>query len=648
MAAVRFYPIPASFDATFWNELNRLKLDEWKLEDKEQPIHANLPFVAEANLAYTFSMDYSSFKVAEEDQADNVKGILYLYNTIEHFNDQTRRKEHMNQHGQKLWDLIRDGSWTKNPRELLRFIIFMFADLKEFYYRFHTGVPTLSFPKDGLKVGDCAMRSDIQQELSKFQFSSFDSFPKLFSFTNGKAAIYDFDQLPNLNNEETWVITSVIDPKNTDVLHWEIRNLITAIAFHPVKWTSIKVAAIRPDCSISTSKVFSWDSSVLDEKNFTVVGLGNNIPLTFNLKSFFSKDELISQAADLNVKLVRWRMVPDLNLEKFKCKVLMLGSGTLGCNLARGILGWGMRNITFVDCGDVSMSNPVRQSLFDASDIGKPKAEAAAQSLKRIFPNAQVTALSMKIPMPGHPAGNDFEKVMAAVKQLEELIKSHDVIFLATDSRESRWLPTLLATAYSKLAFTVALGFDTFVVMRHGIGPNSEMHQSNFHKDLEISGKDLGCYFCLDVTAPGNSISDRTIDQQCTISRSGLSQIACGIAVELLASILQHSQGAEASAKLVGVNENSGTLGATPHQVRGHISAFNLNTATTQRSSICCGCSLKVCNKLSNENEWKEFIRGVLDDPRYLEKVCGLLELQEAANMIEDSIIPMSDSDDSS
>uniref|UniRef100_A0AC35G3J9 Autophagy-related protein 7 n=1 Tax=Panagrolaimus sp. PS1159 TaxID=55785 RepID=A0AC35G3J9_9BILA len=571
MASVRFFPIPASFDATFWNELNRLKLDEWKLEDHPQDIHANLPFVAEANLAYTFSMDYSSFKSSEPDQPDNVKGILYLYNTIEHFNDQIRRKEHMNEHGQMLWDIIHDGSWTKNPRELLRFIIFIF----------HTGVPTLSFPKDGLKVGDCAMRSDIQQELSKLSYSSFDSFPKLFSLTDGKPVIYNFEQIQNLNNEETWVITSVIDPKNADVLHWEIRNLITAIAFHPAKWTNVKVAAIRPDCSISTSKIFSWNPSVLDEKNFTVVGLGNNIPLTFNLKSFFSKDELISQAADLNVKLVRWRMVPDLNLEKFKCKVLMLGSGTLGCNLARGILGWGMRNITFVDCGDVSMSNPVRQSLFDSSDIGKPKAEAAAQSLKRIFPNAQVTALSMKIPMPGHPAGNDLKKIMATVKQLEELIKEHDIIFLATDSRESRWLPTLLATAYSKLAFTVALGFDTFVVMRHGIGPNSENHQSDFHKDLEISGKDLGCYFCLDVTAPGNSVSDRTIDQQCTISRSGLSQIA-------------------------------------------------------------------FCNKLLNENEWNEFIHGVLDDSRYLEKVCGLFDLQEAANMIEDSIIPMSDSDDSS
>lgn len=48
-----------------------------------------------------------------------------------------------------------------------------------------------------------------------------------------------------------------------------------------------------------------------------------------------------------------------------------------------------MRNITFVDSGKVSFSNPVRQPLFefvDCLDGGKPKAECAAESLKKIFP----------------------------------------------------------------------------------------------------------------------------------------------------------------------------------------------------------------------------------------------------------------------
>ena len=48
-----------------------------------------------------------------------------------------------------------------------------------------------------------------------------------------------------------------------------------------------------------------------------------------------------------------------------------------------------MKSITFVDNGKVSYSNPVRQSLFnfeDCLDGGKPKAQAAAQMLTKIFP----------------------------------------------------------------------------------------------------------------------------------------------------------------------------------------------------------------------------------------------------------------------
>jgi ubiquitin-like modifier-activating enzyme ATG7 len=48
-----------------------------------------------------------------------------------------------------------------------------------------------------------------------------------------------------------------------------------------------------------------------------------------------------------------------------------------------------MRTITLLDSGKVSFSNPVRQPLFefeDCLDGGKPKAEAAAAALKRIFP----------------------------------------------------------------------------------------------------------------------------------------------------------------------------------------------------------------------------------------------------------------------
>lgn len=64
---------------------------------------------------------------------------------------------------------------------------------------------------------------------------------------------------------------------------------------------------------------------------------------------------------ELNLKLIRWRLVPNINLQKFNdSKVLMLGSGTLGCNLARGLLGWGFKNFFFVDNANISYNNPAR------------------------------------------------------------------------------------------------------------------------------------------------------------------------------------------------------------------------------------------------------------------------------------------------
>lgn len=93
--------------------------------------------------------------------------------------------------------------------------------------------------------------------------------------------------------------------------------------------------------------------------------------------------------------------------------------------------------------------------------------------------------------MAGHPI-LDEKAVKTDYETLRALIEEHDAVFLLMDTRESRWLPTVMGKAAGKIVMNAALGFDSFVVMRHGV-------RNQDHPEQE-----LGCYFCNDVVAPAD------------------------------------------------------------------------------------------------------------------------------------------------
>ena len=68
--------------------------------------------------------------------------------------------------------------------------------------------------------------------------------------------------------------------------------------------------------------------------------------------------------------------------------------------------------------------------------------------------------------MPGHPippSAQSIAQCKADVAKLEKLVDEHDAVFLLMDSRESRWLPTVLGSAKGK----VGSSFHPFV-FHHG------------------------------------------------------------------------------------------------------------------------------------------------------------------------------------
>ena len=108
--------------------------------------------------------------------------------------------------------------------------------------------------------------------------------------------------------------------------------------------------------------------------------------------------------------------------------------------------------------------------------------------MKEIYPGVDSEGHVLSVPMAGHSI-IDESREKADFELLRQLIDDHDAIFLLMDTRESRWLPTVIAKAADKIVMNAALGFDTFVVMRHGSYRSPRATQ-------------VGCYFCNDVVAP--------------------------------------------------------------------------------------------------------------------------------------------------
>ncbi|CAK7223457.1 Autophagy protein 7 [Sporothrix curviconia] len=362
-----------------------------------------------------------------------------------------------------------------------------------------------------------------------------------------------------------------------------------------------------------------------------------------NLADYMDPTRLADQAVDLNLKLMKWRISPNLDLDSMKdISCLLLGAGTLGSYVSRNLMGWGVRRITFVDYGSVSFSNPVRQPLFEFKDClqgGAPKATRAAEALEQIYPGVEAEGHVLSVPMLGHPVV-DEKKTRSDFEKLEELIDSHDVIFLLMDTRESRWLPTIMGKAKGKIVLNAALGFDTYVVMRHGAEPRDGSEDT------------LGCYFCNDVVAPADSIKDQTLDQQCTVTRPGVAAIASALLVELFASIMQHPSRHHAQAPKTTRRANEAPayerdpedhpLGIVPHQIRGFVANFQNVLIHGKSYPQCSACSRPILDAYRKDG-W-DFVKKALGDREYVTELSGLAEIQRQAEAMAEAL-DLSDDD---
>jgi molybdopterin/thiamine biosynthesis adenylyltransferase len=80
-----------------------------------------------------------------------------------------------------------------------------------------------------------------------------------------------------------------------------------------------------------------------------------------------------------------------------KTKVAVIGAGALGNEILKNLALLGFEQVVVVDSDRIELSNLSRSVLYREADIGRPKAEAAAEAFRRIYGRACVTPLCANI-----------------------------------------------------------------------------------------------------------------------------------------------------------------------------------------------------------------------------------------------------------
>lgn len=693
---LKYVPFTSLVDTTFWHSLCKKKLEELKLDDSPLEGRAFYRNDQADDLPAFITLDYQSLRSSDDATSTSsefsyqIPLDIIIKNSLEEFK-KIDKLQLIQTFADKLWQSMCQCK-DDVPLGLTRSLLLTYLDLKKFIFYYWFAFPSFNWPSPNDAVTSKAKRvSEIFNDklmgklnviLNEESNQSWMQKNPYFLICISKQPATNEEQisllpllqlkyLDSVESSNEIIYLTFADPcKNAEYPGWPLRNLLVYVMINFPHLKTLKIFCYRStgrDASCSLSFDIYFNNLQIPKGIPVAVGWEKNsrgklLPRDpVDLSAQLDPVKLAQNAVSLNLKLMRWRLVPTLNLDVIaNTKCLLLGSGTLGCNVARALVAWGVDTITMVDNGRVSFSNPVRQSLFtfaDCLDGGKEKAIAAANALHDINPNLKTNGIQLSIPMPGHSVSREREAdVEATVRTLEQLIQDHDVIFLLMDTRESRWLPTVLGQVYRKLVINSALGFDSFLVQRHGIrkAEAAVTDATTLSRKKFINGSDLGCYYCSDVVAPGDSTRDRTLDQQCTVTRPGVSMMAAALAVELMVSILQHPLGPDAPACVSNTSEEDGgaghslysedecCLGIIPHQVRAFISRFQQLLPATAAFSNCSACSHNILNEYAQNGF--QFLLRVFNEPGYLDQVSGLKQLQDETSLQD--VWALSDDDD--
>lgn len=313
MNTLQFEPWPiCSISTLFWKTLASKKLSEFRkgrIELFIKGFYIQNPHKTAQLFFSTESFETQISSVAElGTNFRELEGKLILCDTIEEFKALDRQAEALK--------LAEDNATCQNISEICHFLIFAFADVKKFKFYHQFAYPVQLFTEEQITWSETSGNFSIDDNLeSHFTFKAVE---------NNSIVFVDNSVVKNVPG---WPLRSVLVNLSQKYSGKEF----TVFCKRPQNIEDFVLKVKLPEKN-KISGVTGWERSSTDPTKIAPIRVTD-------ISALIDPIQLAKQAGELNLKLMKWRLVPDLDLDVItKTSCLLVGSGTLGCNILRILL----------------------------------------------------------------------------------------------------------------------------------------------------------------------------------------------------------------------------------------------------------------------------------------------------------------------
>ena len=184
-------------------------------------------------------------------------------------------------------------------------------------------------------------------------------------------------------------------------------------------------------------------------------------------------------------------------------KVLIVGVGGLGSPLSMYLAGAGVGKIGIVDCDVVSLNNLPRQVLYTDNQIGLPKAFCAAERLRAMNPEIEITSYNLRLD----------------AQNAEEIISQYDIVADGCDNFATRYLISDTCQKLGKpYVYAAIRGYEGQVSVLCGDSDGNATYRTLFPDEAEM----------LSMPHPGKQILGTTPCHAASIQVTEIVKLICG------------------------------------------------------------------------------------------------------------------------